>query len=101
LWEEFDSGKGNVANSKASGGKQLGERQPATISAMSNGNYTSFLSWLPHFYDEVLLELEKEWKWCIRPGLILSILICARLDNLGGHIPRVSIPFRQILGGFF
>ena len=44
LWEEFDSGKGNVANSKASGGKQLGERQPATISTMSNGNYTSFLS---------------------------------------------------------
>ncbi|GAB2273222.1 Regulator of nonsense transcripts 1-like protein [Dionaea muscipula] len=25
----------------------------------------SFSSWLPNFYDELLLYLEQEWKWCM------------------------------------
>lgn len=112
LWEEFDSGKGNVANSKASGGKQLGERKPATISATTNGNYTSFLSWLPHFYDEVLLELEQEWKWCMTafpeeykllvPNLLIetmSMISASFVARIDGALGEASFGIRTLSGG--
>lgn len=49
LWEDFDS------------------RQRTSKLEMEkhgdNSTSVSFSSWLPSFYDEVLLYLEQEWKW--------------------------------------
>lgn len=47
LWEDFDS-----------------RQQTNAIPSEKNEN-VSLLSWLPSFYDELLLYLEQEWKWSI------------------------------------
>lgn len=54
LWEEYDSRQ--QANKLASEKHDV-ERLPSSTD--------SFSSWLPNFYDEVLLYLEQEWKWCM------------------------------------
>lgn len=49
LWERFDS-----------------RQQAHKLETEKHHEYTnpiSFSSWLPSFYDEVLLYLEQEWKW--------------------------------------
>ncbi|CAL9072645.1 unnamed protein product [Musa textilis] len=51
LWERFDS-----------------RQQAHKLETEKHHEYTnpiSFSSWLPSFYDEVLLHLEQEWKWCM------------------------------------
>lgn len=45
LWEDFDS------------------RQQTNAIASEKNESLSLLSWLPSFYDELLLYLEQEWKW--------------------------------------
>ncbi|KAJ4956701.1 hypothetical protein NE237_013484 [Protea cynaroides] len=62
LWEEFDSRQ--RANKPASE-KHDGERLSTITSSSSSLPTLSFSSWLPSFYDEVLLYLEQEWKWCM------------------------------------
>lgn len=64
VWEEYDSGKGGPVSSKASMNEKEGERRTASLNLTSNGSPISFTDWLPQFYDEVLLFLEQEWKWC-------------------------------------
>ncbi|XP_077245073.1 conserved oligomeric Golgi complex component-related / COG complex component-like protein [Tasmannia lanceolata] len=49
LWEEFDSR----------------QRANKLASEKHDGASLPFPSWLPNFYDEVLLYLEQEWKWCM------------------------------------
>lgn len=63
VWEEYDSGKGSLAVGKSSIDETQSERRAATF-LTSNGSPASFADWLPRFYDEVLLSLEQEWKWC-------------------------------------
>ncbi|KAK4359020.1 hypothetical protein RND71_021249 [Anisodus tanguticus] len=56
LWEDFDLRQqaNKVANEKSE------------IDRLSNSqDFQSFSSWLPSFYDELLLYLEQEWKWCL------------------------------------
>ncbi|THU63803.1 hypothetical protein C4D60_Mb01t19700 [Musa balbisiana] len=51
LWERFDS-----------------RQQAHKLETEKHHEYTnpiSFSSWLPSFYDEVLLYMEQEWKWCM------------------------------------
>lgn len=62
LWDDFDSKQrvSKLANEKSeverlSSGNEL---QPSSLTV-------SFSSWLPSFYDELLLYLEQEWKWCM------------------------------------
>ncbi|XP_022736275.1 conserved oligomeric Golgi complex subunit 7 [Durio zibethinus] len=62
LWDDFDS--------KHRASKLANEK--IEIERLSNGNElqsssptVSFSSWLPSFYDELLLYLEQEWKWCM------------------------------------
>ncbi|KAJ4953366.1 hypothetical protein NE237_030198 [Protea cynaroides] len=62
LWGDFDSRQ--RANKLASE-KHDGERLPNIIDSSSSLSAYSFSSWLPSFYDEVLLYLEQEWKWCM------------------------------------
>lgn len=64
VWEEYDSGKGGLALSKHSIDEKPGESRASTLTLTSDDSRTSFVDWLPRFYDEVLLSLEQEWKWC-------------------------------------
>ncbi|XP_060189876.1 conserved oligomeric Golgi complex subunit 7 [Lycium barbarum] len=60
LWEDFDLRQqaNKVAIEKSETDRQSNSQdfQLSTI---------SFSSWLPSFYDELLLYLEQEWKWCL------------------------------------
>ncbi|EXC36303.1 hypothetical protein L484_001268 [Morus notabilis] len=58
LWEDFNSKQRNrLANEKA-------EVERLSSNIQSSSPTISFSSWLPSFYDELLLYLEQEWKWC-------------------------------------
>ena len=56
LWEDFDS---RQRTSKLSSERNEVER----LSSSNEFQSISFSSWLPSFYDELLLYLEQEWKW--------------------------------------
>ena len=60
LGEEFDS---RQRASKLASEKHDADRLSSTADSSSHVPYLSFSSWLPNFYDEVLLYLEQEWKW--------------------------------------
>lgn len=56
LWEDFDS--------RQSASKLASDRNEMERLSSNNDSPTiSFSSWLPSFYDELLLYLEQEWKW--------------------------------------
>ncbi|XP_075502437.1 conserved oligomeric Golgi complex subunit 7 [Primulina tabacum] len=61
FWDEFDlrQQSNRLANEKEA------ERVPRGQESQSNLSTVSLSSWLPSFYDELLLYLEQEWKWCI------------------------------------
>ncbi|KAH9309805.1 hypothetical protein KI387_037716 [Taxus chinensis] len=105
LWEDFDSGKGNMGISKVDSEKQLGERQPATIGAMNNDTYISFTRWLPQFYDEVLLNLEQEWKWCITAfpeeykSLVPKLLVETMSTISTSFIARIDVAMGEASSG--
>lgn len=67
LWDDFDMKQ--RTNKHPNDNKMLGSAEFPTI---------SFSSWLPSFYDELLLYLEQEWKWYFLPiiNLHLRILMC-------------------------
>lgn len=60
LWEDFDLRQqaNKVANEKS----EI-DRLPNSQDFQSS--MMSFSSWLTNFYDELLLYLEQEWKWCL------------------------------------
>eukprot|EP00250_Pteridium_aquilinum_P011176 c19884_g1_i1 orf=304-2817(-) len=65
VWEEYDSGKGGLGLNKLSIDEKPDDRQASTLTlTASSDSRTSFVDWLPQFYDEVLISLEQEWKWC-------------------------------------
>lgn len=60
LWDEFDI--------KQHGNKIGNDKQDSELTTMNSvigASPQSFSSWLPNFYDEVLIYLEQEWKWYI------------------------------------
>ncbi|KAI5075080.1 hypothetical protein GOP47_0009156 [Adiantum capillus-veneris] len=65
VWEECDSGKGGLTlNKLAAEEKPDDSKQASSLTVADSNSRTSFVDWLPQFYDEVLLSLEQEWKWC-------------------------------------
>ncbi|GLT39805.1 hypothetical protein SLA2020_139750 [Shorea laevis] len=62
LWDDFDSRQraNKIANEKIEA-----ERLTTSSELHSTMPTVSFSSWLPSFYDELLLYLEQEWKWCM------------------------------------
>ncbi|MED6173033.1 Golgi transport complex subunit 7 [Stylosanthes scabra] len=62
LWEGFDSK--DRANKSANEKNEM-ERISSSGDFQSASPTISFSSWLPNFYDELLLYLEQEWKWCM------------------------------------
>ncbi|XP_054816180.1 conserved oligomeric Golgi complex subunit 7 [Prosopis cineraria] len=61
LWEDFDS---RQRANKSANEKNENERLASGGEVHSVAPLISFSSWLPSFYDELLLYLEQEWKWC-------------------------------------
>ncbi|CAH9059830.1 unnamed protein product [Cuscuta epithymum] len=62
LWEDFELTQ--QAN-KVSNEKIEIERTSRAHNLQLNSSTTTFSRWLPSFYDELLLYLEQEWKWCM------------------------------------
>ena len=60
LWEDYDS---KQRASKLSSERNEVERISSSNEFQSSSPSTSFFSWLPNFFDELLLYLEQEWKW--------------------------------------
>ncbi|XP_020112977.1 conserved oligomeric Golgi complex subunit 7 [Ananas comosus] len=83
LWEDFDL------------------RQRANKLEMEkhgeNAASLSFSSWLPSFYDETLLYLEQEWKWCINSlpddykSLVPKLLIEAMSELNASFVSRLNL----------
>nr|GLL28092.1 conserved oligomeric Golgi complex subunit 7 [Ipomoea trifida] len=62
LWEDFELRQ--QAN-KVSNEKNEVERLSSANDLQLHSSPISFSRWLPSFYDELLLYLEQEWKWCV------------------------------------
>lgn len=60
LWEDFDS---KQRTNKLANEKNEVERVSSSHDSQSSLPTISFFSWLPSFYDELLVYLEQEWKW--------------------------------------
>ncbi|XP_062153737.1 conserved oligomeric Golgi complex subunit 7 [Alnus glutinosa] len=86
LWEDFDS--------KQRANKHATERNEGERLSSSNefhSNSLSFSSWLPNFYDELLLYLEQEWKWCM----------VAFPDDYKRLVPKLLIETMAAVGSSF
>ncbi|CAN6860685.1 unnamed protein product [Brassica oleracea] len=84
LWDDFDT--------KQRPNKLATERsETQTLSSGDELQLTSFASWLPSFYDELLLYLEHEWKWCM----------VAFPDDYMTLVPKLLVETMGVLGASF
>ncbi|WCJ36477.1 Conserved oligomeric Golgi complex subunit 7 [Euphorbia peplus] len=84
LWEDFES---RQHINKFASEKNENER----LSANSDWPTVIFSSWLPNFYDGLLLYLEQEWKWCM----------VAFPDDYRVLVPKLVIETMQAIGATF
>lgn len=91
LWEDFDS-KQPPPNKLATEKSQV-ERLSTTSESQSTAPAILFSSWLPNFYDELLLYLEQEWKWYSSHSLIPILLdsesLLFRVKNSNFIFPKL------------
>ncbi|XP_073034961.1 conserved oligomeric Golgi complex subunit 7 [Primulina eburnea] len=87
FWDEFDlrQQSNKLANEKEA------ERVPSVQESQSNLSTVSLSSWLPSFYDELLLYLEQEWKWCI----------LAFPEDYKALVPKLLIETMSAIGASF
>jgi len=84
LWEDFDL-------------KQRASRVDMEKLGGESINGLSFSSWLPNFYDETLLYLEQEWKWCLTAfpeeykSLVPKVLVETMSELNSSFVSRVNI----------
>uniref|UniRef100_A0A0E0LEH7 Conserved oligomeric Golgi complex subunit 7 n=1 Tax=Oryza punctata TaxID=4537 RepID=A0A0E0LEH7_ORYPU len=84
LWEDFDL-------------KQRAKRVEMEKYGGENINNLSFASWLPNFFDETLLYLEQEWKWCLTAfpeeykSLVPKVLVETMSELNSSFVSRVNI----------
>ncbi|CAK9135154.1 unnamed protein product [Ilex paraguariensis] len=88
LWEDF--GSRQQVNKLASEKNEV-ERLSSIHDVQSSLPTKSFSSWLPSFYDELLLYLEQEWKWCM----------LAFPDDYKILVPKLLIETMVAIGGSF
>ncbi|KAL8554270.1 hypothetical protein ACS0TY_002459 [Phlomoides rotata] len=62
LWDDFDL---RQQASKLANERSEVEQVTRSFDSQPNLPIISFSRWLPSFYDELLLYLEQEWKWCM------------------------------------
>ncbi|KAK9143070.1 hypothetical protein Syun_012470 [Stephania yunnanensis] len=90
LWEGFDS-------------RRKAERERLTSFNDSSHTVLSFSSWLPSFYDEVLLYLEEEWKWGTTAfpedykSLIPKLLIEAMVAVNPSFVSRINLATGEVV----
>ncbi|GER46531.1 conserved oligomeric Golgi complexcomponent-related / COG complex component-related [Striga asiatica] len=94
LWEDFDSGQ---QPNKSSSERNEVERGSSTFDSQSSSSNLSFSRWLPSFYDELLLYLEQEWKWCMvgfpedYRTLVPKLLVEMMSSISASYISRVNL----------
>ncbi|KAK9291846.1 hypothetical protein L1049_019796 [Liquidambar formosana] len=88
LWDDFDS---RQRANKLAYEKNEVERLSSSNDFQSSLPAISFSSWLPSFYDELLLFLEQEWKWCM----------IAFPDDYKSLVPKLLIETMSIVGPSF
>ncbi|CAA0836703.1 conserved oligomeric Golgi complex component-related / COG complex component-related [Striga hermonthica] len=94
LWEDFDSGQ---QPNKISSERNEVDRGSSTFDSHSSSSNLSFSRWLPSFYDELLLYLEQEWKWCMvgfpedYKTLVSKLLVEMMSSISASYISRVNL----------
>ncbi|XP_052186877.1 conserved oligomeric Golgi complex subunit 7 [Diospyros lotus] len=88
LWEDFESRQRAM---KLVSEKNELERISSSQDIQSSLPAVSFSSWLPSFYDELLLYLEQEWKWCM----------IAFPDDYRTLVPKLLIDTMATVGSSF
>uniref|UniRef100_A0A1J3GGG3 Conserved oligomeric Golgi complex subunit 7 n=1 Tax=Noccaea caerulescens TaxID=107243 RepID=A0A1J3GGG3_NOCCA len=88
LWDDFDTKQ--RANKLASE-RNESQRLTSGDEFQLASTQTSFASWLPSFYDELLLYLEQEWKWCM----------VAFPDDYTTLVPKLLVETMGVLGASF
>ncbi|TVU08484.1 hypothetical protein EJB05_41889 [Eragrostis curvula] len=84
LWEDFDL-------------KQRASRVEMEKHGGEIISSVSFSSWLPNFYDETLLYLEQEWKWCLTAfpeeykSLVPKVLVETMSELNSSFVSRVNM----------
>ncbi|KAJ3672639.1 hypothetical protein LUZ60_007360 [Juncus effusus] len=87
LWEDFD----------------LRQRANKLEMEKQSENLISFSSWLPSFYDEMLLYLEQEWKWCMSAlpedykSLVPKLLIETMNELNSSFVSRVNLATGDVI----
>lgn len=88
LWDDFDS---KQRASKLAIEKSEVERISSNNELQSSSLTVSFSSWLPGFYDELLLYLEQEWKWSM----------VAFPDDYKTLVPKLLMETMVVVGSSF
>ncbi|XP_062118487.1 conserved oligomeric Golgi complex subunit 7-like [Humulus lupulus] len=99
LWEDFDSKQCAIklANEKTEA-KRLSSHE-----FQSSSSTISFASWLPSFYDELILYLDQEWKWCMvafpedYKTLVPKLLIETMATIGASFISRINLSIGEIV----
>ncbi|KAK2996643.1 hypothetical protein RJ639_025150 [Escallonia herrerae] len=100
LWENFDS---RQQQNKNSGEKKEVERFSRTHDFQSSLQTVSFSSWLPSFYDELLLYLEQEWKWAVLAfpddykALVPKLLIDTMATVSASFVSRINLATGDVI----
>ncbi|XP_062115016.1 conserved oligomeric Golgi complex subunit 7-like [Humulus lupulus] len=99
LWEDFDSKQRAI---KLANEKTESERL-SSHEFQSSSSTISFTSWLPSFYDELILYLEKEWKWCMvafpedYKTLVPKLLIETMATIGASFISRINLSIGEVV----
>ncbi|KAG2715621.1 hypothetical protein I3760_03G086600 [Carya illinoinensis] len=88
LWEDFDL---KQRPNKLPSERNEVEKLSSSNEFQSSSPSISFSSWLPTFYDELLLYLEQEWKWCM----------VAFPDDYKTLVPKLLIETMAAVGSSF
>ncbi|GLT40281.1 hypothetical protein SLA2020_144270 [Shorea laevis] len=88
LWDDFDL---RQRDNKIANEKIEAERLTNSNELHPTMPTVSFSSWLPSFYDELLLYLEQEWKWCM----------IAFPDDYKALVPKLLIETMAAVGSSF
>ncbi|KAK6926403.1 Conserved oligomeric Golgi complex subunit 7 [Dillenia turbinata] len=100
LWEDFDA---RQQSNKLSNENNESERLSSSKEDQSALPTVPFSSWLPSFYDELLLYLEQEWKWCMLAfpddyrSLVPKLLIELMTSVTASFVSRINISTGEVV----
>ncbi|KAK6936301.1 Conserved oligomeric Golgi complex subunit 7 [Dillenia turbinata] len=100
LWEDFDA---RQRSNKPSNEKNELERLSSSNEDQSTLPTAPFANWLPSFYDELLLYLEQEWKWCMLAfpddykSLVPKLLIELMTSVSASFVSRINIATGEVV----